>query len=148
GNTISGASPSTDGKHVFAFSGSGELACFDFDGKEVWTVDMQQRYGKFSMGWGMHTSPLLDGDRLYMQLLHSGAAWVVALNKADGKEVWKVKRDSDARGECRESYASPVIWRKGADEYLITHGGDFAVAHRLKDGSEIWRVGGLNCEGK
>src|SRR5260370_41927524 len=36
------------------------------------------------------------------------------------------------------------MWRKGNDEYLLTHGGDYTVAHRLKDGSEIWRVGGLN----
>jgi outer membrane protein assembly factor BamB len=144
-NTTCGASPCTDGKHVFAFAGnSGELVCFDFDGKEIWKVDMQARYGKFNMGWGMHTSPLLDGDQLYMQLLHANAALVIALNKADGSEIWKVKRESDARGECKESYASPVMWRKGKQEYLITHGGDYAVAHSLKDGSEIWRVGGLN----
>jgi outer membrane protein assembly factor BamB len=37
-----------------------------------------------------------------------------------------------------------VIWRKGKDAYLITHGNDYAIAHRLDDGSEIWRVGGLN----
>jgi outer membrane protein assembly factor BamB len=144
-NTISGASPCTDGRHVFAFcGGSGELICFDFDGKEIWKINLQDRYGKFQMGWGTHTSPLLDGDRLYMQLLHANAALVIALNKADGKEIWKVKRESEARGECKESYASPVIWRKGTEEYLITHGGDYAVAHSLKDGSEIWRVGGLN----
>jgi outer membrane protein assembly factor BamB len=37
-----------------------------------------------------------------------------------------------------------VLWHKGKDEYLITHGGDYAIAHRLEDGKEIWRVGGLN----
>ena len=36
------------------------------------------------------------------------------------------------------------MWRKGKDAYLITHGNDYAIAHRLEDGSEIWRVGGLN----
>jgi outer membrane protein assembly factor BamB len=70
---------------------------------------------------------------------------VIALSTADGKEIWKAKRDTDATGECKESYASPVMWRKGKDAYLITHGGDYAVAHSLKDGSEIWRVGGLNA---
>ncbi len=145
GNTTTGASPCTDGKHVIAFAGnSGELVCFDFDGKEIWKVDLQARYGKFQMQWGTHTSPLLDGDRLYMQLLHANAALVIALNKADGKEIWKVERDSDARAECKESYASPVMWRKGKEEYLITHGCDYTIAHRLKDGSEIWRLAGLN----
>jgi outer membrane protein assembly factor BamB len=36
------------------------------------------------------------------------------------------------------------MWRKGNDAYLIAHGDDYATAHKLTDGSEIWRVGGLN----
>jgi outer membrane protein assembly factor BamB len=138
------SSPSTDGRHVWAFAHTGDLACFDFDGKEVWRFNAQQRYGKFDIQFGMHTTPLLYQDRLYLQLLHSGGAWVVALDKATGKEVWKVERKSDARDECEHSYASPVLWQNGKDAYLITHGNDYAVAHRLEDGSEIWRVGGLN----
>jgi outer membrane protein assembly factor BamB len=143
GNNAS-PSPSTDGKHVYAYAGTGDLACFDFDGKEVWKFNVQDRYGKFKIMHGMHTTPLLDGDRLYLQLIHSGGAFVIALNKSDGKEVWKVARKSDATDENEHSYASPVIWRKGKDAYLITHGADYAIAHKLDDGSEIWRVGGLN----
>jgi outer membrane protein assembly factor BamB len=138
------ASPSTDGKHVWAFDGGGDLACFDLDGQEVWRFNAQDRYGKFKMQWGTHTSPLLDGDRLYLQLINSGGARVICLNKDDDKEVWNVERKSDARAECKESYASPVMWRKGDDALLIVHGGDYTTAHRLTDGSEAWRVGGLN----
>src|SRR5262249_18076564 len=36
------------------------------------------------------------------------------------------------------------VWHKGDKAYLITHGNDYAVAHRLEDGKEIWRVGDLN----
>ena len=61
-------SPSTDGKHVCAFVGTGDLACFDFDGKEVWQFNAQERYGKFNIQFGMHSTPLLHGDRLYLQL--------------------------------------------------------------------------------
>src|SRR5262249_42178886 len=35
-------------------------------------------------------------------------------------------------------------WHKGDDAYLITHGNDYCIAHRLKDGKEIWRVTELN----
>jgi outer membrane protein assembly factor BamB len=143
GNNAS-PSPSTDGKHVWAYVGTGDLGCYDFDGKEVWRFNVQDRYGKFRIQHGMHTTPLLDGDRLYMQLIHSNGQFVIALDKATGKEVWKANRKSDGRAENEHSYASPVIWRKGQDAYLITHGNDYAIAHRLQDGSEIWRVGGLN----
>jgi len=137
-------SPSTDGKHVYAFMGNGELGCYDFDGKEVWRVNTQERYGKFRLGYGYHTTPVLDGDRLYLQFIHDGGGSVVALDTSNGKEVWKVKRESDGTGENKHSYASPTLWRNGKDAYLITHGNDYAIAHRLSDGQEIWRVGGLN----
>jgi outer membrane protein assembly factor BamB len=138
------ASPSTDGKHVYVFTGSGDFACFDFEGKEVWQFNAQERYGKFRIGWGMHTSPLLFGDRLYLQLIHSNGAWVIALDKATAQDVWKVERKSEGTGENKESYASIIPWQNGKDTYLITHGNDHAIAHSLKDGSEIWRVGDLN----
>ena len=138
------ASPSTDGKHVYAFTGVGDLACFDMDGHEVWTCNAQERYGKFKMQWGFHSTPLLDGDRLYLQLFHSGAHLLVALDKNTGKEIWKAERKSDGRAENEQSYTSLVVWRKGKDAYLIAHGDDYATAHRMTDGSEIWRVGGLN----
>jgi outer membrane protein assembly factor BamB len=138
------ASPSTDGKHVYTFCGSGELACYDLDGNETWKFNVQERYGKFQMQWGFHSTPLLDGDRLYLQLFHSGAHLIVALDKANGNETWKAERKSDGRQENEQSYASLVMWRTGKDAYLIAHGDDYATAHRLTDGSEIWRVGGLN----
>jgi outer membrane protein assembly factor BamB len=138
-------SPSTDGKHVWALDGMGDLACFDFDGTEVWRCNLVERYGAFKQNWGgIHTSPLLDGDRLYLSLLQANGAWVIALDKSTGSEVWKVERKSDAQGESKESYATPVMWRDGKDAYLITHGGDYTIAHRLTDGSEIWRAGDLN----
>ena len=138
------ASPSTDGKHVFAFVGSGEMACFDFEGNEVWKFNAQERYGKFKIQFGMHTTPILFGDRLYLQLIHSGGGWVIALDKATDKDVWKVERKSDGYAENEHSYASPCLWKNGKEAYLVVHGNDYATAHRLDDGSEIWRVGDLN----
>jgi outer membrane protein assembly factor BamB len=138
-------SPCTDGKHVWTFMGTGDLACYDYDGNEVWKFNVQDRYGKFNILWGMASSPLLDGDRLYMQLLHGGSANVVALDKLTGNEVWRQTRKSEALAECKESYASPIVYRDGKQEFLLTHGADYIVAHDLKDGSEIWRCGGLNA---
>jgi outer membrane protein assembly factor BamB len=143
GNAAS-ASPSTDGTHVYAFTGTGDLACFDFQGKEVWHVNAQERYGNFRIQHGMHVTPVLDGDRLYLSLLTGGGMWVIALDKASGKEVWKVERPTDGRGEGRHSYASPCIWRSGKDAYLVVHGCDYTTAHRLSDGKELWRLGDLN----
>jgi outer membrane protein assembly factor BamB len=138
------ASPCTDGKHVYAFVGTGDLACFDFEGNEVWKFNVQSRYGKFSIQHGVHPTPLLFGDRLYQNLIHAGGHWVIALDKATGKEIWKVARSSDARGESKEAYSSPCLWQNGKDAYIVVLGADYATAHRLSDGGEIWRLADLN----
>jgi outer membrane protein assembly factor BamB len=142
------ASPSTDGKHVYVFVGSGHCACFDFDGNEVWKFDVQERYGKFNIQHGVHATPLLHENRLFLSLLHSGAHWVIAIDKATGKELWKIDRASDAKGESREAYASPYLWRTAKDTSLVILGCDYTTAHRLTDGSEIWRLTDLNPKAK
>lgn len=143
GNSAS-ASPSTDGKHVYVFVGTGEFACFDFDGNEVWKFDTQERYGKFNIQFGISSTPVLHQGKLYWQLLHTNGQWVICLNAADGKDVWKVKRPSDGTDENPHSYASAQLWHKGDNAYLVVHGNDYTTAHDLKDGHEIWRLTGLN----
>jgi outer membrane protein assembly factor BamB len=139
-------SPSTDGTHVFCFFGTGILACFDFDGKEIWKFNVQDRYSKFSIYHGIHNTPLLVGDRLYLSLQHTNGHWLAALDKNTGKEVWKFERKTDAKGESMQCYTSPCLWSDGKASYIVINGCDYATAHSLKDGSEVWRLGGLNAQ--
>ena len=152
GGNVASASPSTDGKHVYFFAGNGEFAAFDFAGKETWRFDAQKRYGEFRIQFGLHTTPVLFGDRLYFQLIHSGGprtpegkeAYVVAIDKATGKDVWKIARLSEGTRENEHSYASAFVWSNGKNAYLVVHGNDYATAHSLQDGKELWRLGDLN----
>lgn len=141
-------SPATDGKHVWAMMGNGMIGCYDFAGNEVWKFDLQQRYGKFSIAFGMTSTPILDGDKLYIQLLHTNYYLLAALDKLTGKELWKHDRQSDARAECEHSYASPTLYRDGSHEFLLAHGCDYVTAHSLTDGHEIFRCGRLNAPGE
>ncbi len=143
GNSSS-PSPSTDGEFVYVFMGTGDLCCYDFTGKQKWHVDIQKKYGRFRIQFGMHMTPVLYQDRLYLQLIHSGGAWVIAIDKKTGDEVWKVERPSDGRDECEHSYASPTIWQNDGKAFLIVHGNDYTTGHQLADGKEIWRLGQLN----
>ncbi|MBS0260814.1 MAG: PQQ-like beta-propeller repeat protein, partial [Planctomycetes bacterium] len=148
GNSAS-PSPVTDGQHVWVFMGTGILGCYDFAGKEIWKFDLQDRYGRFNIQFGMTSTPVLDGDRLFLQLIHGDGdaktreAVVVCLNKATGKEIWKQPRPSEAYAENEHSYASPTLYRDGKEAYLLTHGADYLIAHSLEDGHELWRCGGL-----
>lgn len=137
-------SPVTDGKHVWFLFGTGDMACLGLDGKEVWRVNLEKRLGKFQFDFGLHSTPALHEGKLYVQLLHRKAQQVACIDGATGDEVWKIDRPSDGKDECLCSYASPVIWSDGKDAVLLTHGNDYTVAHELKDGSERFRVAGLN----
>ncbi len=141
-------SPVTDGEHVWAFFADGSLVCLTVDGKRKWRTNLAKRYAEFDTYHGMATSPLLDGDRLYFQLLHSGAQVVLALDKSNGDEIWKHTRKTDAKQESMHSYASPILYRFGEQELLITHGADYTVAHQLTDGKEVWRSGGFQKPGQ
>ena len=97
GNSAS-PSPSTDGKHLWVFFSTGVLACYTTDGKEVWNFDVGDRFGKLDIQFGMTSTPVLDGDSLYLQLIHgrmnrenqTRTGKVVKLEKLTGKTVWEV----------------------------------------------------------
>lgn len=142
---LASASPSSDGVHVWAYVGTGDLGCFTLDGQEVWRASLQERYGRFKLGFGMTTTPLLEAGVLYLQLIHSGGAWVVALEAATGKELWKAERKSDGVDECEHSYASVQYWTGGV---LVSHGNDYTIGHDPRNGTELWRLGDLNPKEK
>lgn len=151
GNSAS-PSPSTDGKHVWVFFGTGILACYTVDGAEVWKFDVGKRFGEIDIQFGMTSTPVVDGDALYLQLIHgkmrrddnTRTGKVIKLNKATGETVWEIDRVTDAQFECKHSYASPFIYKDKATSYLVVHGADCITGHDLKDGKELWRFGLLN----
>ena len=147
-------SPCTDGKHVWAFVGSGDFGCFTFDGTQVWKTNLQDRYGKFNIAFGLSSTPVLHQGRLYVQLIHGDGdaktreARVVCLDGASGDEIWNQERPSAAIAENEHSYASPTLYHDDKQEFLLTHGADYVIAHDLIDGHELWRSGGLNPPAK
>lgn len=149
GNSAS-PSPVTDGKHVWTMMGTGDVACYTLDGTAVWKLNLQERFGKFDIAFGMSATPVLHEGRLFIQLIHGDGkastqeAIVVCLNAEDGSTIWKKERVTGAENENEHSYASPLLYNFGKTTYLITHGADFTIAYALEDGKELWRLGGLN----
>ncbi len=149
GNSAS-PSPVTDGKHVWATMATGDVVCCDFNGQQQWKINLQERYGKFEIQFGMSSTPVLHDGVLYFQLIHGiwreegELAIVVAIDATTGKEVWKVDRHTGAEAENKHSYASPILYNFDGLKFLLTHGGDYTIAHSLQDGSVIWKLGGMN----
>ena len=145
---MSSPSPVTDGKTVWVMTGYGVFKAFDFAGKELWSRNLQTDYGKFGLNWGYASSPLLRDDGLYVQVLHGmktdDPSYVLKIDRATGKTIWRVERPTPAVHESPDSYATPAwIEANGRAELIIT-GGDVVSGHDPATGKEYWRADVLN----
>ncbi|HYN06682.1 MAG TPA: PQQ-binding-like beta-propeller repeat protein [Vicinamibacterales bacterium] len=145
---MSSPSPVTDGQHVWVMTGVGMLKSFDFAGKELWSRDIQTDYGRFGLNWGYASSPLLHGDALYVQVLHGmktdDTPYVLRIDKATGKTVWKVDRPTDAILESPDSYTTPALLQYDGKTEIVITGGDVVTGHDSATGKELWRADVLN----
>jgi outer membrane protein assembly factor BamB len=145
---MSSPSPVTDGRSVWAMTGTGALRAFDLTGKELWARDIQKDYGSFGLQWGYASSPLLLDDALYVQVLHGmrtdAASYVLRIDKATGKTVWRVERPTRARVESPDAYTTPTVLRHDGTGELVVSGADVVTGHDLATGKELWRADGLN----
>jgi outer membrane protein assembly factor BamB len=141
-------SPVTDGTHVWVITGTGILKGFDFSGKELWSRDLQQDYGKFGIQFGYASSPLLHGDALYLQVLHGfftdDPSYVLKIDKLTGKTVWRTERPTDAVHESPDSYSTPALLQYDGKTEIVTTGGDIVTGHDPATGKELWRADVLN----
>ena len=145
---MSSPSPVTDGRSVWVMTGTGVLKAFDFAGKELWSRDIQEAYGRFGLMWGYASSPLLVEDSLYVQVLHGmmtdDPSYVLRIDKASGKTLWRVERPTNARMESPDAYSTPALLRHGGATEIIITGGDVVTGHDPANGRELWRADGLN----
>jgi len=147
-HNMSTPSPVTDGQRVFAMTGQGALKGFTADGQELWARDLQKDYGVFGTNWGYGSSPLLHGDRLYVQVLHGmkteAPSYLVGLDAATGKNRFRVERRTKAQAESPDAYTTPTLARRGQQVEIVVAGGDVVTGHDPETGRELWRADGLN----
>ena len=98
GNSCS-PSPVTDGKHVWTLMGSGDLACFDFDGKEIWKIKLQDRYhtlvdrrGRIRLMFGLTSTPVRR-RRSALSAAHSRRR-----QSGDARSHRRLSRQNDRKG--------------------------------------------------
>ncbi len=150
-------SPTTDGKVVVFFYGNGDLVTYDFQGKKLWTHNIQKEYGPFAFNWTFSTSPLLYDGKLYLQVLQRDVpvngrgradgpneSYLLAFDPATGKQLWRVVRPSEAVAESRESFTTPTPFEVGGKKELLVVGGDCLTGHDAATGKELWRWGTWN----
>ena len=81
------------------------------DGEPVWSVDLQKKYGRYNIMFGMTSTPIVDNGNLFLQLIHgnmrkgTSRGHVVSLDGTTGEELWHHIRETDGVRENVHSYA-------------------------------------------
>ena len=110
-----------DGR-IFAAGAAGAVYCLNAeDGKLLWQTSVGNRE--------INSSPVYYDGRVFIQ-----AGELTALDAASGEVLW---RNRDGRG----NNASPVLWRRGDDVYILTGGANLACIEPVS-GETHWKVSG------
>jgi outer membrane protein assembly factor BamB len=124
----------TDGERVYAWFSNGQLAALDLNGKAVWTRHLGKEYSAFDLDWGHASSPALSGDRLILMCYQGSAAFLLALDKRTGKELWKVERDRTLK-----SYSTPLAIDTPQGSEVIVNSTESMESFDPATGKSLWK---------
>jgi outer membrane protein assembly factor BamB len=163
-SNLASPSPTTDGKRVVFLFANAVIASYDMDGKQEWKRDLKETHGAFATQWTYGSSPLLDGGKLYIQVLQHNepfefqgfskgspgkdmSSYILALDPATGKDVWKMIRPSQAQIESLDGFSSPIMTDYQGKRVMMITGGDTLTLHDAADGKEYARIATWNKPG-
>jgi outer membrane protein assembly factor BamB len=121
--------PTTDGRFVAAVFATGELVCVDLKGTRVWSKHL----GIPKNHYGHASSPLNDGNRLFVQFDHSLNSKLYAFDFATGKIEWQVDRKEIA-------WASPILIDSNGRRELIVANSKSVDGYAPNSGNLLWHV--------
>jgi putative pyrroloquinoline-quinone binding quinoprotein/ankyrin repeat protein/uncharacterized protein DUF3471/putative pyrroloquinoline-quinone-binding quinoprotein len=135
------STPVTDGRRVVAVFGSaGVLVAWDFNGKELWRVDL----GALDSGWffdpafqwGHSSSPIIYRNSVILQADVQKGSYIAAWDLASGKQLWKTPRTDEI-----STWGTPTIARTadGRDE-IVTNGTKIR-GYDPATGKQLWTLG-------
>lgn len=135
-NSWASSTPATDGELVYTTFLDGKdmvVSAYDFAGKLRWS----SRPGPFSSTHGYCSCPVLFKDKVIVNGDHDGDSYLVALERATGKTLWKVPRENRTR-----SYVTPLIREIGGRTQMILSGNKCVASYDPNDGSRHWIIDG------
>lgn len=96
-------SPVTDGKHIYVFFSSNDLACLDFDGNLVWYRGLAVDFPKAGNDFGMASSPAVKDGVVVVQVECPGDSFAMGLDAETGQTIWTQERSQEG------VWTSPLI---------------------------------------
>jgi len=142
GDTNGHASPTPviEQGRIYVHFGAYGTACLNTaTGQTLWT----RRDLNCEHVIGPASSPILFRNLLILHVDGSDVQYVIALDKASGKTVWRTDRSADFGGvaeRLRYAACTPTVAAAGGRHQLISPGARAIVAYHVLDGEELWSV--------
>jgi outer membrane protein assembly factor BamB len=151
GNKVNGyatPSPALEAGRVYVHFGSYGTACLDAaTGRPIWQrQDLPCRHYR-----GPASSPVLFENLVILSMDGADVQYLVALDKATGRTVWKTDRsvawnDGDSKikmvqeGDRRKAHSTPLLVTVAGRPRMFSIGAKAAYEYEPRTGRELWRV--------
>lgn len=122
-----------DGR-IYTFGISGILSCRDIkDGRQIWQRSFEKTFKKTSPLYGTAMSPIVHNGMLIAHVGGNNKGALTAFDAKTGDTKWEW--DEDGPG-----YSSPIIFKTGGAEHLVTLTQRTVIGVDPKAGNELWRL--------
>jgi outer membrane protein assembly factor BamB len=121
---------------LYHMNAHGRLACLEgSSGRELWAVDVLERFGATNITWALSECLLVDGPRV---IVTPGGkeALMAALDKKSGRTVWTTRQSAGDR----TSYASPILFRYGGRRIIASCSSAHGFGVDADSGELLWEV--------
>ncbi len=140
-NTYATPTPVIEEGRVFIHFGTYGTACLDTTtGQPLWTRrDLRCDH---EAGAGPASSPTLVNGHVVVHVDGRDVQYLIALDRATGKTVWKTRRSidfTDIPVNQRKAFCMPTVIPRGDGRQLISPGGRAVYSYDLT-GQELWRI--------
>jgi outer membrane protein assembly factor BamB len=129
-------SPTTDGERVYASFGSRGLFVYDMNGKPIWQKDFGLQMQMF-LEFGEGIGPVLDEGRLIGLYDHEGDGFLVMLDAATGREMWRTARTDGT------NWAAPLVVTHNGRKQVVVNSPRKVRGYDYETGRQVWETAGL-----
>ncbi len=134
-NSYASETPVVDAERVYAYFGNLGVFAFDHDGEASWSKPLE--HTRTRNGWGTAASPVLHEGRLYLVNDNEDASYILALDTATGKQIWRELRDE------KSNWSTPFVWSHEGRSEIVTTGSNKIRSYGLS-GKLLWSLSGMS----
>ncbi len=135
-NSYASSTAAADGERVYVTffdTPNARVYCYDFAGNKLW----ERSPGEFHSKHGFCSPPMLYENLVIVNCDQDALAFVVALDKLTGKEVWRTNRPNKTR-----SYCPPIVFEAAGKKQLVMAGSKSVASYDPDTGKLIWNIDG------